>query len=166
MWLFVLVGLGALVAQAVKVIIESVSEGRFAINAFFLPGGQPSSHSAAATTLLCALAHIDGLGGTSTAAAATLWGYMLYDAAVTRWQLGLHARRINKIMASDVEIGTDSPGNVADTLPLVGSSALSTELLPDRMGHTAAEVMGGVIVGVLWSMLLIAVGQIRAPHAL
>ena len=118
---FVLVGLGALVAQAVKVIIESVSEGRFAINAFFLPGGQPSSHSAAATTLLCALAHIDGLGGTSTAAAATLWGYMLYDAAVTRWQLGLHARRINKIRASDVEIGTD--GDVADTLPLVGSSS-------------------------------------------
>lgn len=76
--LFAFVAASALFAQGVKVVLESAQDGRFAGRAFFLPGGMPSSHSSAVTTLTCIVMKVDGMGSTTAAIACTLLGYMLY----------------------------------------------------------------------------------------
>eukprot|EP00656_Telonema_subtile_P018602 TRINITY_DN20083_c0_g1_i1.p1 TRINITY_DN20083_c0_g1~~TRINITY_DN20083_c0_g1_i1.p1 ORF type:complete len:202 (+),score=44.52 TRINITY_DN20083_c0_g1_i1:108-713(+) len=161
MLLILCVVLGAAVAQAAKVVIESVKEERFALESFCLPGGMPSSHASCVTTLLCLVIHLDGIGSTSTAIVFTLWGYMLYDAVVTRWQLGLHARALNAAANTrDIEMSAEG-----DNLSLMDESLSEVAQhgsLKDRLGHTRVEVAAGVVVGVLWSLALIAGGVSNA----
>merc|ERR1711907_853532 len=95
MFIVVHVALAALAAQACKVVLESIHQSSIAWGSFFLPGGMPSSHSAAVTALVLFVMASDGLDSSSTAIAATVWGFVIYDAMVTRWQLGLHAAVLN-----------------------------------------------------------------------
>jgi hypothetical protein len=109
------------------------------------------------------------------------------DAAVTRFQLGLHAQALNYFALKQAGRGTLNGSNddgvnspPSDTAPLVGGaswgdiegaaggssgfgsssgqSSTPNRLLPDRMGHTAPQVVGGVLSGALFFLLLLACG--------
>merc|ERR1711865_614484 len=177
------VGLAAVMAQAFKVVLESKQQGTLAWQALFLPGGMPSSHSACVTTLWCFVLLLDGWSSTSCAMASVLWGFMIYDAAVTRWQLGLHAAALNSEVMKNVDdtVQQETMKDVEEGQGMLMEDQQTTTAhmkksdieppperpvpwpLKSRMGHTPSEVAGGVAVGFIWFLFLIMSGVHSPP---
>ena len=98
-------------------------------NIWFQHGGMPSSHSAFVTSLLLVVGTMDGLGSSTFAIAAVFATIVWYDAAFVRSQVGRQAKALNVLQ--------------------------QFHQFSERVGHSVAEVFGGIIfgVGVTWWIL-------------
>jgi uncharacterized protein len=134
---FISTMLGWFLAQLLKIPTEYFRSRRWLWTMFFAAGGMPSSHSAmmVAGTLAVGLYH--GFDNPLFGIAVAITMIVTYDAAGVRRQAGMHAERIN------VLFGELLKGHIWDE-----------EELKEVIGHTPLEVTGGIILGLLVSILL------------
>ncbi len=132
-----LTGLAAwLLAQILKPPMEYLRRGKWNWGYLFSAGGMPSSHSAlmVGTTIGIAL-HI-GFDSPIFAIAVAITMIVVYDAAGVRREAGRHAEKINILIEE-----------------LLSGHPISQEELREVLGHTPFEVTGGIMLGVIVSIL-------------
>lgn len=134
---FVACMLGWFFAQALKIPTEYLRSRRWLWAMFFAPGGMPSSHSAMMVAGTFAVGLYHGFDNPLFGIAVAITMIVTYDAAGVRRQAGMHAERIN------VLFGELLKGHIWDE-----------EELKEVIGHTPLEVAGGIILGLLVSIVL------------
>jgi uncharacterized protein len=133
---------GWILAQALKIPIDSLREHRWNWALFFAAGGMPSSHSALVTSTAAAVGLHVGFDSPVFAVAVALAMVVVYDATGVRRQAGKQAEKINILVEE-----------------LLKGHPISEEHLREAIGHTPLEAMGGVVLG-----LLAAVGMWLLLH--
>ncbi len=121
-----------IIAQALKVLIEALRQGKFNRQRVFGSGGMPSSHAAASVALTTALWRDFGIHDPIVALALTFTLIVLYDAAGVRWETGRQAQIINKIIDE-----------------LMQTKQITNERLKELLGHTPLQVLVGSLLGLL-----------------
>ena len=125
------------IAQSLKVPIEYLQTRKWNWALLIQAGGMPSSHSA----LVVGTAHASGLsvgfGSALFALAFAVTMIVIYDATGIRRQAGKHAEKIN-LMINDLAAG----------------NPLKQDQLAEVLGHTPAEALGGIILGLLVAQLI------------
>jgi uncharacterized protein len=142
MQLFIIPILVMVATQAIKLGLE-VYHGTFAWSHLNSYGGMPSAHAAFATSLAYTLAYYDGVDTAGFAVAIVLLIVIVRDAMGFRHQLGIHGAILNRLIK-------ELPDDREYRYPV----------LSERLGHTLPEVTVGVIVGIMGSMVLIAVAAL------
>lgn len=133
---------GWVLAQVLKVPIDSLREHRWNWALFFAAGGMPSSHSALVTSTAAAVGLHSGFDTPVFAVAVALAMVVVYDATGVRRQAGKQAEKINVLVEE-----------------LLKGHPINEEHLREAIGHTPLEAMGGVLLG-----LLAAVGMWLLLH--
>ncbi len=105
----------------------------------FSTGGMPSSHSALVTSLATATGLQMGFDSSQFAIAAVLALIVMYDARGVRRESGYHAQLLNRIVR---EVFSGHP--------------VSERELKELLGHTTIEVFVGALVGILYTLLVLA----------
>ena len=131
-------------AQILKTIINLVITKEFKAERLVGAGGMPSSHTALVTALTIATANQCGMESTDFALAAVFAAVVIYDAMGVRRAAGEQAKIVNQLVDDwlDRTYWTDK------NMPQV-------KQLKEMLGHTPLEVIGGLIVGVIVSAILI-----------
>ena len=124
-------------AQVIKIPLDYLRTRRWNWALLLTTGGMPSSHSALMTATTLAIGLYYGLDSPAFALGVVITMIVTYDAAGVRQQAGIHAQRINVIVA---ELFKGHPINERD--------------LRVVLGHTPLEVVGGILLG-----LAVATGQ-------
>jgi acid phosphatase family membrane protein YuiD len=114
-----------LVAGILKFCINSVRAGKPAFGLIGY-GGLPSNHSAIVTSMAALVALKEGIAHPAFGVALTLAFIVMLDAASLRRQVGKHAAAINRL----------------------SSAGQADAALRERMGHTPAEIIAGIVVGI------------------
>ena len=122
--------ISGLTAQAAKVVIELVVRRRFRPSLFFDNGGMPSSHTSTVTTLSLAIGRSEGFDSSLFSLVLVFALFVIFEATGLRQEIGKQAELLNDLMDSALA-GKKVPG----------------DRLRELMGHTWAEVAGGVVVG-------------------
>lgn len=127
-----------LVAQLLKVVIDSISHRRLDFSNWASAGGMPSSHSALVAALATAIGLRNGFTSDLFAIALILAMVVMYDATGVRRAASKQARILNQIIDE-----------------LFQGHPISEERLRELLGHTPVEVLVGAAIGVLfaWSMV-------------
>lgn len=127
----------AFLVQFFKVLWEWTRTGKFDWRIFSRSGGMPSSHTALVCSLATVLAIQYGLDSPYFAIAAILAFIVMYDATGVRQQSGKHARILNQILRE-----------------LFSGQPISEEELKELLGHTGFEVIIGLIVSVIYTIVV------------
>ena len=117
-------------AQVIKIPLDYLRTRRWNWSLLLTTGGMPSSHSALMTATTLAIGLYYGLDSPVFALGVVITMIVTYDAAGVRQQAGIHAKRINVIVA---ELLKGHPINERD--------------LREVLGHTPLEVAGGILLG-------------------
>ena len=125
------------IGQFLKAPLDYVLNKRWNWGIILSPGGMPSSHSALVTSVTLAIGLQEGFGSPLFALAFAISMIVIYDAAGVRRQAGIHAERINEMMKS-----------------LFEGSGIPEKELKEVLGHTPFEVITGVILGIVISVVL------------
>jgi uncharacterized protein len=125
------------IAQSLKVPIEYLQTRKWNWALLVQAGGMPSSHSALVVGTTHAIGLSVGFGSALFALAFTVTMIVIYDATGIRRQAGKHAEKIN-LMINDLAAG----------------NPLKQEQLAEVLGHTPAEALGGIILGLLVAQLI------------
>jgi acid phosphatase family membrane protein YuiD len=133
----VIPGLAWLIAQSLKVIIDSARHKRLDIARLGSSGGMPSSHTAMVMSLTALLGSRRGIGSPEFAISAIFSAVVMYDATGVRRAVGRQARALNHILD---DILTAQPFN--------------EERLRELIGHTPVEVYAGAALGIGLALLL------------
>ncbi|MBU4611148.1 divergent PAP2 family protein [Achromobacter sp. GG226] len=113
-----------LTAGSLKFAINSLRAGRGAVGLIGY-GGMPSNHSAIVTSMTVLIALREGIAHPAFGVALTVAFIVMMDAASLRRQVGIHARALNRL----------------------GSRRLDGSALRERIGHSRAEIAGGILTG-------------------
>jgi hypothetical protein len=119
-----------LVAQILKVIINSIRERRLNLWYMTTMGGMPSSHSATVAGLATAVGVREGFRSTLFAIALVFALVVMYDAAGVRRAAMHQARILNQIIDE-----------------LFQGHPISETRLRELLGHTPFEVIVGAVLG-------------------
>lgn len=118
-------------AQFLKVPIEYILHHKWNWGLWFSSGGMPSSHSALITSVTFSIGMFYGFDTPLFALAVAIAMIVLYDAAGVRREAGRHAEKINILIN---EFFSGQP--------------ISEKQLKEVIGHTPAQVVAGVAMGV------------------
>lgn len=123
--------LSLMLSQIIKFIIEIVKTGNINLKRLFNGmGGMPSSHSSFVSSFTM-LVYLDyGFDSIYFAISLLFSLIVLYDAIGIRYEVGLHARILNRI-----------DDNV---------------VLKEMIGHSLKEVIWGIILGIVVSIVMFA----------
>ncbi len=137
---FLLTGLSAwLVAQIIKMVINSIINKSFSLGWLFSDGGMPSGHSATVSSLATFTLLQRGPASFEFAIAMILAIIVCHDATGVRQETGKQAVLIKEIIES-FEILT------AKQLPEVK--------LKEYVGHTPVQVFAGISLGVIIALMM------------
>jgi acid phosphatase family membrane protein YuiD len=117
-------------AQVIKIPLYYLQTRKWNWALLLTTGGMPSSHSALMTATTLAIGLYSGFDSPVFALGVVITMIVTYDAAGVRQQAGIHAQRINVIVA---ELLKGHPINERD--------------LREVLGHTPLEVVGGILLG-------------------
>jgi acid phosphatase family membrane protein YuiD len=117
-------------AQVIKIPLDFLRTRRWNWALLLTTGGMPSSHSSLMTATTLSIGLYYGFDHPTFALGVVITMIVTYDAAGVRQQAGIHAQRINVIMA---ELLKGHPINERD--------------LREVLGHTPLEVAGGILLG-------------------
>ena len=106
----------------------------------FSTGGMPSSHSAVVTAAAVGVGHYAGFNTPLFGLAFAVASVVIYDATNIRRQAGFHAQQINRII-KELFAGEANPVE-------------EVRELREVLGHSPAEALGGVILGILVNLVL------------
>ena len=126
-----------LLAQTVKVVLNTVRTHTFDFRFLYSPGGMPSSHAAAVCAVATSIAAIEGLGSTLFAVSLLIAFIVMYDAQGVRHAAGLQARILNQIVEA-----------------IRTQLRLPPHKLVELLGHTPLEVFAGSLLGVTVALLV------------
>lgn len=124
------------IAQIIKPPLEFFRTGKWSWGPLFSPGGMPSSHSALMVGSTIAVGLYEGFDTSLFAIALAVTMIVLYDAAGVRREAGRHAEAINVLLDE-----------------VLSGHPISEKQLREVLGHTPLEVTGGVILGLVVSIL-------------
>ncbi len=126
----------SLVAQLIKVAIETIRRRTLRLQVFFETGGMPSSHSALVSALATGVGMTQGWDSSLFAIACVFAVIVMYDATGIRRAAGQQAQVLNQIV---VEVFENAP----------------PDPLKELLGHTPVQVLVGAIVGIvlMWWLL-------------
>jgi hypothetical protein len=125
------------IGQFLKFPLEYILNKQWKWGVLISAGGMPSSHSALVTAVSLSIGLQEGFSSPLFALAAALAMIVVYDATGVRRQAGIHAQRINALMKTFLE-----------------SHQVPEKELKEVLGHTPVEVIAGVLLGILISLLL------------
>lgn len=137
---FIACVIASLMAQILKLPLEYLRKKEWDWSLIFSTGGMPSSHSAVVTAAAASVGHYAGFDTPLFGLAFAIATVVIYDATNIRRQAGFHAQQINRIIKQLFE-GKAKPSEEFDELREV-------------LGHSPAEALGGVILGILVSVVL------------
>ena len=124
-------------AQALKLLIELIKNGKVSVSVLVTTGGMPSAHSALVTALAAGVGQTIGWASPEFALAAIFAIIVMYDAAGVRQAAGKQARILNQVID---EMFQDHP-------------EIAAERLKELLGHTPFQVIAGSALGVTISWL-------------
>ncbi len=124
-------------AQLIKFILALISTGKAMPERLVGSGGMPSSHTALVCGATIAAAKLEGTSSPIFAICFILACIVIYDAMNVRWEAGVHAKVINKMIKSDDDL-----------------TELEDVELKEKLGHTPLEVLGGALLGILVPMII------------
>ena len=127
------------VAQGIKVLISLWLDKKLDWRRCFDMGGMPSSHSAFVFSLMLSIAVKETVASTQFALAFALAAVVIYDAMGVRRETGKQGEVLNQILSQ----------------VLVEGKPITEKQLKELVGHTPLEVIGGVIVGSLVTLIFI-----------
>lgn len=130
------------VAQALKFTIYFLINGKIDISRLLGDGGMPSGHSATVTSLAIMTGQIYGVGSGAFALALILAVIVMHDAMGVRLETGKQAQMINRL----VNIFED-----------INHIEITNDMLKEFIGHTPLQVVCGSIVGIITSLIMIAI---------
>ena len=131
---------GWVLAQIIKVPLEYALHHNLDWSLLLSSGGMPSSHSALVTGMAVAVGIQEGFNSPLFAIALVVTVIVIYDALGVRRQAGDHARVLNLMID---ELLTGHP--------------LAEKELKEMLGHTPREVIAGVVLGLVTSILVLSV---------
>lgn len=119
---------GVIISQVIKFVIESIKYKKILVNRLLNgSGGLPSSHATLASSLT-SLIYLD-YGYSEYFAISLIFSLViLYDAVGVRYEVGKHARVLNELNSS-------------------------SKPLKELIGHTLFEVLCGIILGIIISII-------------
>lgn len=127
-----------LAAQVFKVMMALVFRGRWQPGLFLANGGMPSSHSATVTTLSLLIGRQEGYDSSLFSISLIISIFVIMEATGLRQEIGQQAQLLNELMDS-----------------VLAHRKFDQKRLRELVGHTWAEVGGGVVFGVAFYFLLI-----------
>jgi len=133
--------LSVMTAQVLKVPIEYWRTGRWNWGNMVTPGGMPSSHSAAVSSLATYIGCTRGIQSIEFSLATLLGLIVMYDATGVRRHAGETA-----IVVNDLE---ESIEKLAESHPELSHYRKREKELKERLGHVPSEVIAGALYGVL-----------------
>lgn len=125
-YLFLIPVLVALFCEVTKVVLHGLRTGDFQ-EKLFQPGGMPSTHSAFVTSLIIVIGYKLGMESPEFAIAFVFACIIWYDAFHSRKEIGEQAKILNRMQ--------------------------KWIRFPERLGHTAMEVAGGILFGTITTMI-------------
>ena len=125
---------GWAVAQVLKVIINGVIYKKWDIERLFGDGGMPSGHSATVSSLACITGLVYGANSFEFGFTLILAIIVCHDAVGVRLETGKQAKILNEMMK---------------TLDIIFSHEVAEVKLKEMVGHTHAQVIVGVLLGIL-----------------
>jgi acid phosphatase family membrane protein YuiD len=125
-------------AQVIKIPLNFLVRGEWDWRLIFSAGGMPSSHSALVTGVSFGVGLEHGFNSPLFAIAGVVAMIVIYDATGVRRHAGDHARVLNLMID---ELLTGHP--------------LAERELKEVLGHTPREVLGGIALGILVSVLML-----------
>jgi len=128
-------------AQVLKVPLYYKVEHKLDLRRLVGSGGMPSSHSSMVVALMLSVGFTQGFGTPSFGICVVLSLIVMYDAMGVRRETGTQATVINRILKE----------------VFVGGHRISDDELKELIGHTPFEVLGGVIVGTITTLLYLFV---------
>jgi len=129
----------SLMAQILKLPLEYLRTKEWDWSLLFGTGGMPSSHSAVVTAAAAGVGHYIGFDTPLFGLAFAVATVVIYDATNIRRQAGFHAQQINHIIKEVFE-GKAKPVE-------------EFEQLREVLGHSPAEALGGIVLGIIISMI-------------
>ena len=130
----------SLMAQILKLPLEYLRTKEWDWSLLFGTGGMPSSHSAVVTAAAAGVGHYVGFDTPLFGLAFAIATVVIYDATNIRRQAGFHAQQINRIIKELIE-GKVKPVEEFDELREV-------------LGHSPAEALGGIALGIVVSVII------------
>jgi len=129
----------SVLAQMLKLPLEYLRTKQWDWSLLFSTGGMPSSHSAVVTAAAAGIGHYSGFDTPLFGLASAIAMVVIYDATNIRRQAGFHAQQINRIIKEIFE-GKAKP-------------VQEFQELKEVLGHSPIEAIGGVILGILVSLI-------------
>jgi uncharacterized protein len=130
-----------LIAQAIKLAIDVVQNGKISVKVLTTSGGMPSSHSALVTALATGVGESLGWKSAEFAIATIFAIVVMYDAAGVRQAAGKQARILNQMVE---ELFSED-------------HKFNEEKLKELIGHTPVQVIAGSVLGILISWLSLSI---------
>lgn len=132
--------IASVLAQLLKLPLEFLRTKEWDWSLIFGTGGMPSSHSAVVTAAAAGIGHYVGFDSPLFALAIAVAMVVVYDATNIRRQAGFHAHQINRIFK---EVFTGKVKVIEEY-----------QELREVLGHSWAEALGGIALGILVSILI------------
>lgn len=126
-----------LIAQASKLVVELIKNGKVNVRALVTTGGMPSAHSALVTSLATGVGQTAGWGSPEFAIATIFAIIVMYDAAGVRQAAGKQARILNQMID---ELFSEH-------------HQFNEDRLKELLGHTPFQVIIGSALGITISCL-------------
>ncbi len=133
--------IGWFVAQALKIPIYYLVEGKWDWRRFHGSGGMPSSHTSMVVSASIMLGALNGFDSAIFAVAVVFSSVVMYDATGVRRETGRQAEIINRIL-QDV---------------LINGRPISNVELKELVGHKPVEVAAGALLGVVIAVVYLIV---------
>jgi uncharacterized protein len=130
-----------LIAQVLKLLIDTIQNGKVSAKVLTTTGGMPSAHSALVTALAAGVGENLGWKSAEFAIATIFAIVVMYDAAGVRQAAGKQARILNQMID---ELFSDD-------------HKFNEEKLKELLGHTPVQVIAGSILGVAISWLFASI---------
>ena len=113
--------------QAFKMVYYSIRNRRLEAHRLFSTGGMPSAHSAFVSALVVSVGLVEGWASAAFTVAVVLAAIVVFDAVRLRRTVDTHSRVLHELIAL-----------LPDKRPAFN---------PPVVGHSAAEVVVGMVVG-------------------
>lgn len=126
-----------LIAQASKVVVDLIKDGKVNFRSLVTTGGMPSAHSALVTSLATGVGQTSGWASPEFAIATIFAVIVMYDAAGVRQAAGKQARILNQMID---ELFSEH-------------HKFNEDRLKELLGHTPFQVIIGSALGITISCL-------------
>lgn len=129
------------IAQGAKPLIMYFKTKEFSFKYAFSSGGHPSSHSAGVVALALSVAIIEGIDSTLFAIASVFAVIVIYDAFNVRWYAGRNIKLTKQVIE-----------DLKDTIEK--NDPIYDEKLKEVLGHKKAEIVTGILLGIVVALVL------------